>query len=112
MEENIVLNKIRTLCQKNEYSFYKLSKESGVPLSTICSLYEKNQFPSIPTLQKICIALHTTVSDFFQFEESPEYISEEHKILINKYNSLNITQKHFLDAYLDGLSCHRCKNGY
>lgn len=106
MEENIVLSQIRTLCQKNNYSFYKLSKESGVPLSTISSLYAKNQFPSIPTLQKICFALHTTISDFFQFEKSPEYISEEHKILINKYNSLNTVQKHFLDAYLEGLTQH------
>ena len=106
LKENFVLNKIKTLCVENKYSLYKLSKESGVPLSTLSSLFSNNNFPSIPTLQKICNAFHITISDFFLIEESPEYIREEHKILIRKYESLNITQKNYLDAYINGLSCH------
>lgn len=106
MTENIVLNKIKLLCNENNFSLYRLSKESDIPLSTLTSLFSKNSFPSIPTLLKICSAFHITLSDFFLLEESPEYILEEHKILINKYETLNVTQKHFLDAYLNGLTCH------
>ena len=106
MTESIILDKIKLLCAKNNFSLYKLSKESGVPLSTITSLFSNNSFPSIPTLLKICTAFHITLSDFFLTEETPEYILEEHKILINKYDTLNVTQKHYLDAYLNGLTCH------
>lgn len=106
MTENIVLDKIRLLCTENNFSLYKLSKEAGIPFSTLTSLFYNNSFPSIPTLLKICAAFHITLSDFFLSEEAPEYILEEHKILINKYESLNVTQKHYLDAYLNGLTCH------
>ena len=106
MTESIILDKIKLLCAKNNFSLYKLSNESGVPLSTITSLFSNGSFPSIPTLLKICTAFHITLSDFFLLEETPEYILEEHRILINKYETLNITQKQYLDAYINGLSFH------
>ncbi|MBQ3546280.1 MAG: helix-turn-helix transcriptional regulator [Lachnospiraceae bacterium] len=106
MTESIILDKIKVLCAENNFSLYKLSKESGVPLSTITSLFSNGSFPSIPTLLKICTAFHITLSDFFLLEETPEYILEEHRILINKYETLNITQKQYLDAYISGLLFH------
>lgn len=106
LQENLVLNKIKTLCTENNYSLYKLSKESGVPLSTLTSMFSNNNFPTIPTLIKICSAFHITISDFFLIENTPEHIREEHKLLIKKYEELSVIQKHYLDAYLNGLSCH------
>lgn len=104
MKENIVLMRLRELCEKNNYSFYRLSKESGVALSTISSLYSQNHYPSIPTLDRLCDGLHMTLSDFFLLEPAPDSLTEEDRIMINRINNLSNEQKKYLTAYIDGLS--------
>lgn len=104
MEENIVLMRLRELCEKNNISFYRLSKESGVALSTISSLYAQNHYPSIPTLDRLCDGLNITLSDFFLLEPKPNHLTEEDRIMMNRINSLSYEQKKYLTAYIDGLS--------
>ncbi|MBQ3583845.1 MAG: helix-turn-helix transcriptional regulator [Lachnospiraceae bacterium] len=104
MEENIVLMRLRELCENNNFSFYRLAKESGVALSTISSLYTQNHFPSIPTLHKLCKGLNITLGDFFLLEPSPDTLTEEDRFIINRINNLSCEQKHYLKAYIEGLS--------
>lgn len=104
MEENIVLIRLRELCEKNNISFYRLSKESGVALSTISSLYSQNHYPSIPTLGRLCTGLNMTLSDFFLLEQKPNHITEQDRIMMNRINSLSPEQKKYLTAYIEGLS--------
>lgn len=102
-EENHVLTKIRSLCELNNYSLYRLSAESGVSLSTISSMFTNNNYPTIPTLTKLCEALNISLSDFFMAEPEPAYISEEMRIFINNFNSMNPEQKRYLNSYINGL---------
>lgn len=103
-EENHVLNKIRLLCELNNYSFYRLSAESGVSLSTISSMFKHNCYPTIPTLTKLCKAFNISLSDFFMSEPDPTYISEEMRGFINNFNSMNPEQKRYLNSYINGLT--------
>lgn len=103
MEENEILAKIRALCELNHYSFYRLSAESGVSLSTISSLYLHNHYPSIPTLAKICKGLNISLSDFFMEEPYPTLIPEEIRLFINDLNSMTPEQKRHLNSYIKGL---------
>ena len=104
MEENIVLMRLRELCEKNNISFYRLAKDSGVALSTISSLYAQNHYPSIPTLNRLCDGLNMTLSDFFLLEPKPNRLTEEDRRIINRINHLCYEQKKYLTAYIDGLS--------
>lgn len=104
MEENTVLMRLRELCVKENISFYRLSKDSGVALSTISSLYTQNHYPSIPTLNRLCNGLNMTLSDFFLFEPKPDHLTEEERRIINRINNLSNEQKKYLSAYIDGLS--------
>lgn len=104
MEVNIVLQRISKLCAENHYSLYRLAKESGVAISTLSSLYTNNHYPSIPTLNRLCTGLHISLSDFFLIEPEPSLITEEDRVLINKFNNLSPSQKESLRAYIDGLS--------
>lgn len=104
MEENIVLMRLRELCEKNQVSFYRLSKDSGVALSTISSLYTQNHYPSIPTLNRLCDGLNMTLSDFFLLEPKPNRLTEEDRRIVNQINNLSHEQKKYLFAYIDGLS--------
>ena len=103
MNNNFVLKKLYDLCNINNFSTYRLSQESGVPLTTISSLYKNDSNPSIPTLVKLCSAFNITLGDFFTSTKPPEQITEEDLILLNYYHSLTPTQKKYLFTYISGL---------
>ncbi len=103
MDKNEVLTKLHNLCNRNNFSQYRLSKESGVPLTTISSMFRNNSYPSIPTLNKLCSAFNITISDFFINETLPFKLTEEDAVLINIYNSLTPLQKKYLSSYISGL---------
>jgi transcriptional regulator with XRE-family HTH domain len=72
-------------------------------MSTISSFFQHNNYPSIPTLKKLCNGLNISLSDFFMEEPSPTYISEETRVLINSYNTMTPEQKNHLNSYIKGL---------
>lgn len=65
-EENFCIKRIRELMEKNDFNPYRLAKKSGVSLSTLTSMFEKNTEPHIQTLDKICSACGISVSQFFE----------------------------------------------
>ena len=59
-----VLARIRGLMEEKNLNEYKLSQLSGVPQSTLNSLFNRNYIPSIPTLELICKGLGLTMAEF------------------------------------------------
>ena len=49
-----VLKRLKTIMQSRDISEYKLAKLSGVPQSTINSMFRKHNNPSIYTLECLC----------------------------------------------------------
>ena len=106
MIEVHVLDRIKYLLQYNHWSLYKLSKESGIPYSSLNNLFNRNTCPSIPTLEKICNGFHITLIEFFDFDSNTlrnSSITDEQQSIINAYESLSKIDKELLKAYLDGL---------
>jgi transcriptional regulator with XRE-family HTH domain len=62
---NEVLQKIQTLMDEREWSLYKLAQKSGIPYSSLSSLFRKDNQPTISSLEKICAGFHITLSEFF-----------------------------------------------
>lgn len=71
---------------------YRLSKESGLHIKTICNMFSRNSMPSIPTLEAICKAFGMSVSQFFSdheaVDDSPELME-----INRRWPSLSDTQK-------------------
>lgn len=103
MRPEYILQKLKYLCEANNYSFYLLSKKSGVALSTISGLYARNSFPSIPTLFRLCQALQITLSDFFMETTSNNAFSETDLMLLQKIHRLPVAKQQFLAVYLEAL---------
>ena len=105
MNKNITLLKLETLLQEKDWTIYKLSKESGIPYSSLNNLFLRNTEPTLPTLRKICIGLGITLSDFFSDIDIPtvEYTVEERK-LISLYRNLKIPDKKLLMTYAQALN--------
>lgn len=62
---NDILKRITSLMNSRNWTLYKLAKESDIPYSSLNSMFQKNNQPTISTLEKICKAFNITLSDFF-----------------------------------------------
>lgn len=94
------IEKIRELMDQREWSEYRLSKESGLPQSTISNIFHRNTLPSIPTLEVICNAFGLTISQFFAERPSVELNSEQYE-LIQRWARLTDSQKAILQNLMD-----------
>ncbi|MCL2086313.1 MAG: helix-turn-helix transcriptional regulator [Oscillospiraceae bacterium] len=104
MKENVVLAHINKLCDKKGYSKYRLAKESDISHSTLNNMFNRNNEPSLSTLNKICVGLGITMSEFFA-EDEPETpkLNAKQLEIIQRYNNLPRQDKQLLEAYLLGL---------
>ena len=113
MNAEDVLKRITNLCQSHQLSLYALAKQSGVPLSTLSGLYHRKNYPSIPTLEKLCHTLDLTLGDFFSdiscdlvfpdTSASDITVTSNELLLLRKYRRLSLLERQYLNAYLDAL---------
>lgn len=76
--ENFITDRIRQLCLERNWSIYRLSQESGVPLSTLNTLMKSHsKTPSIPTLENICKGFSISLSQFFQVSDNEPAVASE-----------------------------------
>ena len=110
MTEQQIVDRLKELLIIKSWTPYRLSKESGVPTSSINNIFQLKCYPTIPTLTRICKAFDITLSEFFAFEEVPlreANLDLEDQKMINRYNSLSAKKKELFKTYLDGLSVNK-----
>lgn len=74
----ILINRIKNLCERRSFSINKLSAMSGVKQSTLDNIVRGNtKNPGLQTIHQIAIAFNMTVSEFLDFQELNEYSFEE-----------------------------------
>jgi len=91
-----VLNKIRLLMNKKGWSEYHLSRVSGVPQSTINSMFRNSNLPTITTLESICKAFDISLSEFFADGENLNSLTTEQRAMFDKWSRLTSEQKELL----------------
>ena len=64
------LERIRGLCAERNWTYYQLSKASGIPYSTLNTMLHKDNMPSLPTLHKLCRDLASPSQNFRAGQES------------------------------------------
>lgn len=92
------LARLRQLMKQRGLSEYKLAQLSGIPPSTINSLFQKGNSPTIPTLEGLCKGLNISLSDFFYEPNSQDEVEHETQYLLSNWKLLNPKQK---DALLE-----------
>lgn len=90
------LKRIRQLLQERGWTVYKLSKLSGVSQSTLSNMFNRNNDPSIGTLEDICNAFGITLSLFFANEGELVALSKEQVEMLEKWSTLTSEQKNAL----------------
>lgn len=87
------LARLRQLMKQRGLSEYKLAQLSGIPPSTINSLFQKGNSPTIPTLEGLCKGLNISLSDFFYEPGAHDDIERETQYLLRNWKMLTEKQK-------------------
>lgn len=100
-----VLGKIERERLKRNWTEYTLAKNAGIAQSTISTWYRKQLQPSIASIEKICVGLGITLSEFFREDENERIISmtDEQRVLNERWARLNPSQKKALINLLDSM---------
>lgn len=91
-----ILSKIKELQGARDWTDYKLSQESGVPLTTLSAIFSRRNTPKLDTLQSICNAFGLTLAQFFLEDEKIEVLSDSEKQMLQAFRKLSPKQQQAL----------------
>ena len=81
--------RVKELCDKQKITKYRLSQMTGVTQTVLSRIIKKENVPTIQTLEKIFIALHVSLAQFFAKDETQPDLTAEQKEIIETWNGLN-----------------------
>ena len=83
-----IQKKIKEMMKERGWTDYRLCKESGLSASTIANMFNRNNLPTIPTLEAICMAFGITMSQFFSESEMLSLTEEQRKLLLKFFDTI------------------------
>lgn len=104
MQEFDVVERIRELCKSRSLTYYRLSKNSGIPYSTLSTMLNKTNVPSLPSLMKICDGLDISLAQFFSDKDETVILSSDQRHCLELWGQLDSQSKKLAIAYMEGLS--------
>ena len=94
--------RIRELMEERNWTDYRLAKEANLSHSTVTNMFNRNNAPTLPTLEAVCRAFGITLAQFFaECEESR--LTEEQQKLFSKWSTLTDRQKQILLELMDAI---------
>lgn len=103
MQENEIIDRIKSLCESRSWTLYRLAKESNITYSTLCTMLHKANAPSIPSLIKICNGFGISLSEFFDTNNDVSLLTSEEKEYLHKWNKLSDENKLIANKYISYL---------
>ena len=76
--------RIRQLMDERDWTDYRLAKESALSHSTVTNMFNRNNAPTLPTLESVCRAFGITLAQFFSEGDSPNALTEEQQKLFSR----------------------------
>lgn len=94
--------RLRKMLDERSWSYYKLSKFSGLSESTVTNIFKRNTVPSIPTLELICKGFGITLSQFFADGDMVE-LTPDLKQIFDGWSNLTPKQKQAVMQVIDAM---------
>ena len=104
MREFDPIARIHQLCQERNWSYYRLSKASGLTYSTISTLMNKQTLPSLTTLIKICHGFDISLADFFVSDTHSVPATYGEKQSLSQFSSNSPEDQNLAHDYMKGLA--------
>lgn len=103
MQETAVVERIKAICRSRSWTYYRLAKESGIAYSTLNTMLNKTNSPSISTLSRICDGFGITLSQFFSEHDESVFLTSEQKAHLKLWDGLNEQGKNLTNSYIQAL---------
>ena len=87
--------RIRQLMEERGWTDYRLAKEARLSHSTVTNMFNRNNAPTLPTLEAVCRAFGITLAQFFT-EDGESQMTEEQRILFSRWSTLTEEQQKIL----------------
>lgn len=84
-----ILSVIAAYRNERGWTEYQLAERAGLPQSTISSWYRKSMVPSLPSLEKICVAFGITMSQLFAEGEDLVSLTSSQRELLKYWSRLD-----------------------
>ncbi len=94
--------RLRKILDERGWTYYKLSKSSGLSESTVTNIFKRNTVPSIPTLELICKGFGITLSQFFADGDMVE-LTPDLKRIFDGWSNLTPKQKQAVMQMIDAM---------
>ena len=94
--------RIRELMEERGWTDYRLAKEANLSHSTVTNMFDRNNAPTLPTLEAVCQAFGITLAQFFANEDEIT-LTEEQQRLFAKWSTLTERQKQILLELMDAI---------
>ena len=72
--------RIRELMEERNWTDYRLAKEANLSHSTVTNMFNRNNAPTLPTLEAVCRAFGITLAQFFAKDEEAQLTEEQQKL--------------------------------
>jgi len=79
--------RIKQLMEERGWSDYRLAKESGLSHSAVTNMFNRNNAPTLPTLEAVCRAFGITLAQFFSEGNGSEEFTEKQHTLFSKWST-------------------------
>ena len=94
--------RIRELMEERNWTDYRLAKEANLSHSTVTNMFNRNNAPTLPTLEAVCRSFGITLAQFFA-EGEESRLTEEQQKLFSKWSTLTDRQKQILLELMDAI---------
>ena len=88
--------RIRQLMAERGWTNYQLAKEAGLSHSTVANMLNRNNSPTLPTLEAVCDAFGISMAQFFSDRSNPALLTDEQSTLFARWSTLTEDQKRIL----------------
>lgn len=88
--------RIKQLMDERGWTEYKLAKEANLSHSTVSNMFNRNNAPTLPTIEAVCAAFGITLAQFFSDGDGHAEMTEEQRNLFSKWSTLSNEQKEAL----------------
>ena len=85
------------------WSEYQLAEYSSLPQSTISSWYRKGMLPTLPSLEKICLAFGFPLSQLFAEGEEAVTLTEGQRKLLESWACLDAEKQRLVFELIEKL---------
>lgn len=88
-----IKDRILQLMKERGWTMYRLSKETGIPASTLSNMLKRSTIPTMATVETLCAGFGVTISQFFWDGTESVILTEEQRFLFSSWITLSSGQK-------------------